>query len=100
MKRYKFKCRRDWNTYLTNFDFYAVQSIADSQTIYIMDGEEFAILRHKDGARWKIEETPKIAAKIPFREIRDEILAIYEDIKDLNRMQVNYGGKQRNDALM
>lgn len=94
MKRYKFKCRRDWNTYLTNFDFYAVQSIADSQTIYIMDGEEFAILRHKDGARWKIEETPKIAEKIPFLKIRDEILAIYEDIKDLNRMQVNYGGKQ------
>lgn len=91
MKRYKFKHYHDWNTYLTRFNVYAVQSIADSQTIYLMDGDEFAILRHHDGMRWKIGETPEVAKKIAVDAIRDEILAIYEDIKDLKRMKINYG---------
>ena len=91
MTKYKFKHYHDWNTYLTRFNVYAVQSIADDQTMYLLDGDEFAILRHHDGMRWKIAETPEVAKKIAVDAVRDEILAIYEDIKDLKRMKINYG---------
>lgn len=91
MTRFRFKHYHDWNTYLTRFEIYAIQSIADSQTIYLLDKNEFAILRHKDGVRWNIDETQEVARKIRFKAIRDEILAIYEDVKDLRRMKVNYG---------
>lgn len=95
MKRYKFKHYHNWEAYLPRFNIYAVQSIADNQTMYLLDGDEFAILRNRDGMRWKIADTPEVAKKITVDAVRDEILAIYEDIKDLKRMKINYGEVKR-----
>lgn len=95
MTKYKFKHYHAWETYLTRFNVYAVQSIADDQTIYLLDGDEFAILRNREGMRWKIAETPEVAKKITVDAVKDEILAIYEDIKDLKRMRINYGEVKR-----
>lgn len=90
MKRYSFQKTHWWEQYLTFFDLYSLQSQVDAKTYYAIDENDFAILRHKDGARWKIEDTPEVVKRITYEPIRQEIMEIYEDIKDLKRMDIIY----------
>lgn len=89
IRRYKFKRKCNLDN-LTRYDIYSVQSLADDMLIYMIDGIEFAMIRDEDGMRWNLNETPEVASRITVEEIKNEILDIYNDVKDLCRMQVNY----------
>lgn len=70
MVRYKFSKAIDWNTRLTHSSVYAVQSEYDKDLIYLFEDGEAAMVRHRDGMRWEISETPRIAETIVNEEIQ------------------------------
>ena len=67
--------------------YYGIESIADKRTTYIATYDDFAIVRDGDAIRCDIKEMLTLANMF-VRPIKDEILALYDDIKDLYRMEV------------
>lgn len=66
---------------------YGIESLADSKLRYGVKNGLFAAMRLGDAMVCDIGDMPELAGY--FRpDIRQEILDIYDDIKDLNRMQV------------
>lgn len=94
MVRYKFPKAIDWNTRLTHSPVYAVQSEHDKDLIYMFEGGEAAMVRHRDGMRWKTSETHRIAATIVNEEVRKEILEIYEEVRGMENRICEYCGKE------
>ena len=74
---------------LTTIEAYSVESIADKNTMFVATDDEFAIIRHDDAMVCNIDEMPILAEKF-IGPIKREILDLYEDIKDLNRMQLTF----------
>lgn len=74
---------------LTTIEAYSIESLADKSTIYVATEDEFAIIRHDDALVCNVCEMPKLAEKF-IKPIKDEILDLYEDLKDLQRMQLNF----------
>lgn len=74
---------------LTTIEAYSVESIADKNTMFVATDDEFAIIRHDDALVCNVCEMPKLAEKF-IKPIKNEILDLYEDLKDLQRMQLNF----------
>lgn len=94
MVRYKFPKAIDWNTRLTHSSVYAVQSEYDKDLIYLFEDGEAAMVRHCDGMRWKISETPRIAETIVNEEIQKEIIEIYKEVRGMENRICEYCGKE------
>lgn len=87
MRRKKFEKSIDGNA-ITRLNCYAVDSII-TQLFYLVDNENFAMIRSNDGVIWALHDTPKEAKKfIP--EVAEEITAIYKDVCDLKKMDCLY----------
>lgn len=67
---------------------YAIESLADKRLRYGIKNGLFAVMRLGDAVVCDIEDMPELADYF-IGGIRQEILDIYEDIRDLDRMQVN-----------
>ncbi len=75
---------------------YCVDSEKDAATHYFADDEKMAIVRHDDLIAWDLPETPA-AARLFVDPIRREIMAIYQDIKELTLMEaIFYEAGDRN----
>lgn len=94
MVRYKFPKAIDWNTRLTHSPVYAVQSEHDKDLIYLFEDGEAAMVRHRDGMRWKISDTPRIAETIVNEEIKKEIIEIYKEVRGMKNRICEYCGKE------
>lgn len=94
MVRYKFPKAIDWNTRLTHSSVYAVQSEYDKDLIYLFEDGEAAMVRHRDGMRWKISETSRIAETIVNEEIKKEIIEIYKEVRGMENRICEYCGKE------
>lgn len=68
---------------------YAIESLADKKLRYGIKNGIFAVMRLGDAMVCQIHEIPELAHDYSDGDIRQEILDIYEDIKDLYRMQVS-----------
>ena len=68
-------------------DIYAVDSLIAGNLKYIIKDDEF-IVAYDDGEMHHRLDEIEAEAKCYKPKIRDEILAIYEDVKDLMRMGV------------
>lgn len=67
---------------------YAIESLADKKLRYGIKNGLFAVMRQGDAIVCDIEDISELADYF-VDDIRQEILDIYEDIKDLYRMQVS-----------
>lgn len=67
---------------------YAIESLADKKLRYGIKNGLLAVMRQGDAIVCDIEDMPELADYF-VDDIRQEILDIYEDIKDLYRMQVS-----------
>lgn len=90
VKTYEIKQPQNWNLYLTNLGLYAIQSEADKKTFFVLDEKDFVMIRGRKCFRWKISDTPEAIKEIENTKVHKEILGIYEDIKDLVRMERVY----------
>lgn len=68
---------------------YAVESEHRNDIIYLIDDTRFCIVDLKGLVFCPIHEVPQLAAKMK-RKYREEVLEIYEDIKDMQRMGIIY----------
>ena len=73
---------------------YAIESLADKKLRYGIKNGIFAVMRLGDAIVCQIHEMPELAYDHFDGDIRQEILDIYEDIKDLDRMQVKLPGRR------
>ena len=70
---------------------YSVESeVCRGLTYGISDGK-FALFKTDGVAYCPIEETPMLAEQMKSKDVRDEILSIYSEVKDLQRMEFNIG---------
>lgn len=93
MRRYKFKKKYSqtrWGCVLTNANVYAVDSESVPGLYYVADNYHMAVIRNEDAAMWEIDKTPIEAGRF-IEEVKEEILAIYEDVQSLKLMEVRYG---------
>lgn len=79
---------------LDAIDVYSVQSTIDRGTRYAVDYDEFGIIKHGEMITCSLDEVPTLADML-IPEIKEEVLAIYEDVTDLARMGVNYANKYK-----
>lgn len=84
---------------LISLDAYAIDSLVDKSTLFIATEEEFAIVRQGDALICEVREMPQLAIKF-IEPIRNEIMEIYEDIKDLKRMDVAYASRYKGDMYI
>lgn len=84
---------------LMSMNAYAVESETDKDTIFIATGDEFAIVRNGDAILCDVSEIPTVAERF-IKPIKDEILLIYDDLKDLHRMEMNYAVKYKGDLYV
>ena len=75
---------------LQNYNgIYSIES--DIRGVYYgVDESKFAIFRANGYVFCPIHEMPILAEKMASEIMKNEILGIYEDVKDLVRMQVQY----------
>lgn len=77
------------DAFLTKCDAYAIESIVDDYIRYIAFDNKFAIIRHEDAMLCDIDEMNELA--VMFRsDVKQEILDIYEELKDLERRELRY----------
>ena len=72
---------------------YSIESLADSKLRYGVKNGLFAVMRLGDAIVCDIKDIPELADYF-IGEIRQEILDIYDDIKDLERMHVHLPGRR------
>ena len=84
---------------LISLDAYAIDSCVDKSTVFIATEEEFAIVRQGDALICEVREMPQLAVRF-IEPIRDEIMEIYEDIKDLKRMDISYASRYKGDMYI
>lgn len=101
VQKIKFKKPMRMRDTLTNYKgIYAVESEVNKRIIYGVADGLFAILMDDGAAYCPIHEAPEMAQMIVDRRIRDEIIDIYQDIKDLQCMEVVFGlERRRNEDL-
>lgn len=93
MQRYKLKSRYpNWDAHLPYMHGYSIDSLELSGLHYVIEDGYMAMIRQDEIALWELSETPTEAERVkePFRS---EILAIYDDIKDLRDYLIENAGK-------
>ena len=83
---------------LRGLTLYSVASIIDNAVRYVADYDEFGIIKEGEMVICSLDEVPELASMcVP--KIREEILAIYQDLQDLTRMEINWVFKYRSDRV-
>lgn len=88
-RRYEFKDKKRGMMRLTYLSTYCIESTVRG-IAYAADDEEFAIIRPEGFLVCKIEEMPELAKEL-LPALKNEVLEIYNDLKDLKLMEVIYG---------
>lgn len=73
-------------------DYYGVESESVRGLYYVMDGEKFACCRGKDAILCTTQEMPELAEYVLNKAMKKEVLDLYEDLKDLLRMDMRLTG--------
>ena len=81
---------------LSVLTLYSVASIIDNAVRYVADYDEFGIIKEGEMVICSLDEVPDLA-KISIPKKRNENLAIYQDLQDLTRMEINWVFKYRSD---
>ena len=80
---------RDIDEFLSRYNMYSVESLADKYTRYVISDNRFAIIRKNDALICEIDEMIDMAEFFN-EDIKEEIIGLYEDVLDLKRMDVDY----------
>jgi hypothetical protein len=75
--------------FLSRNNLYAIESIVDQYTRYVISDDRFAIMRKNDALICDINEMIEMAEFFN-EDIKEEIIGLYEDALDLKRMDVDY----------
>ena len=87
-----FKKRQDLNRLMNRFpDIYAVESEVSNALIYGISDGKFAIFRSDGAVLCPLHQTPELASKIKYSEVKDEVLKIYDDYKQLSKLNILIG---------
>lgn len=86
------KRKKSMRSLLTHYTgIYSVDSEVSREVTYGVSEGKFAIICSDGVAFCPFHEAPQLAAMMKSKKMRDEILDIYEDVKDLKRMEVLIG---------
>lgn len=80
---------RDIDEFLSRYNMYSVESIADKYTRYVISDDRFAIMRKNDALICDIDEMMDMSEFFN-EDIKEEIIGLYEDVLDLKRMHIDY----------
>ena len=97
-KRIKQRNLTQLDNKLRGLTLYSLESIIDNAVRYVADYDEFGIIKEGEMVICSLDEVPELA-KMCVPKIRDEILAIYQDLQDLTRMEINWVFKYRSDRV-
>ena len=75
--------------FLSRNNLYAIESIVDQYTRYVISDDRFAIMRKNDALICDINEMTEMAEFFN-EDIKEEIIGLYEDVLDLKRMDMDY----------
>ena len=75
--------------FLSRNNLYAIESIVDQYTRYVISDGRFAIMRKNDALICDINEMTEMAEFFN-EDIKEEIIGLYEDVLDLKRMDMDY----------
>lgn len=89
IKRY-FTKRQNLQLLFLKYNVYAIDSIAKKGVIYAIDKNKFALFTPGGYAFCPINEMQKLADMLKSEEMKKEVLALYEDIKYLKNMRIDY----------
>ena len=75
--------------FLSRNNLYAIESIVDQHTRYVISDDRFAIMRKNDALICNIDEMMEMAEFFN-EDIKEEITELYEDALDLKMMGIDY----------
>lgn len=73
-------------------DYYGVESESVRGLYYVMDGEKFACCHDNHALICTTQEMPELAEYVLNKSMKQEVLDLYEDLKDLLRMDIRLTG--------
>ena len=73
-------------------DYYGVESESVRGLYYVMDGENFACCHDNHALICTTQEMPELAEYVLDKSMKQEVLDLYEDLKDLLRMDIRLTG--------
>ena len=87
-RQYRFTDNKRGMERLITLSTYCIDSVIKG-VAYAADQEEFAIIRSEGFVVCSIDEMPALAKEL-LPILREEVLEIYQDLKDLDLMEVIY----------
>lgn len=88
IQKYRFKKPKNC-TYFTHIDAFLIDSMARRGVIYGASATQFFVICPDGFTVCDLDEVPMLVQQM-IPELRQEIIDIYEDIKDYKRMEVRY----------
>jgi len=83
---------------LSKMELYSVISIVDKNVRYVADYERFGMIKDGEMITCDLDEIP-ILADMCTPLIKQEILDVYNDLKDLIRMNVKYAFRYKGERV-
>ena len=93
-KRIKQRNLTQLDNKLRGLTLYSVASIIDNAVRYVADYDEFCIIKRGRIVKFPLNAVPVIAESLT-DDYAAEMMGIYEDIMDLQLMQIDYAKKYR-----
>ena len=75
--------------FLSRNNLYAIESIVDQYTRYVISDDRFAIMRKNDALICDIDEIMEMSEFFN-EDIKEEIIGLYEDVLDLKMIGIDY----------
>lgn len=69
-------------------DIYQIQSEVKKSAVYGIDGDQFAIILSDGAVTCSIGEIPQLASMLKSEAMRQEVLDVLEEVRDLRRMEL------------
>ena len=79
---------------LSGQDLYSVVSIVNKDVRYVADQDEFGVIKRGRIVKFPLNAVPVVAESLT-DDYAEEMMGIYEDIMDLQLMQIDYAKKYR-----
>ena len=79
---------------LRGLTLYSVASIIDNAVRYVADQDEFGVIKRGRIVKFPLNAVPVVAESLT-DDYAEEMMGIYEDIMDLQLMQIDYAKKYR-----
>ena len=79
---------------LRGLTLYSLESIIDNAVRYVADYDEFGIIKRGRIVKFPLNAVPVVAESLT-DDYAEEMMGIYEDIMDLQLMQIDYAKKYR-----